>query len=189
MATNKYRKSLGAELVALDEKNTLDDCKTWNPEQLTAFVEKNGVPVGDSMIRHNISGDVFHLMARQDFVDIGMICVGDILRLMHIVEILQKTERVRERDEVHWEGNEYRPSLFQNLCCNYFFCCFICTPKLDSYKITSTSIHQTATIPAKCCFCIEMERGCCASVLRGCCGTEYGKKIRSSTSLSLSAIV
>lgn len=170
---NKYRKSLNAELVQPHGKGGLDEYKKWNPEMLTEFVEKNGVSVGDALISHNISGDIFHLMARQDFVDIGMVCVGDILRLMHLVEIIQKHERIRERDEVHWEGNEYRPSLFRNMCCNFVCCCYICRPNLDQYKITTSTLQQTTSVPATCCFCVQVDRGCFASMLRGCCGTEY----------------
>lgn len=165
-----------------DRVLTLSSYDEWSPEEVTTYVETLGVPIGNIFCQHKISGDLLYRLNSKHYMDMGIKCVGDILRLEEVVEYLRHQKKQKESQCVIWEADEYRKNTCMEMCiCNWAFCCFACVPKKDRYKLTSTTLHIKSKTPVNCCFCCEIE-GAFAGCIRGCCGTQWNTN---STELSV----
>jgi hypothetical protein len=150
-----------------------EEFSKWSPEQLTEYLRKLEVPVGDNLIKQRISGDIIVLMSDKDYDNLGYTSVGDVLRVKNALQTFQRKARSAVRAVAIWEANEYvLPSLCDQICC-----CFQSCYNADSYRLTTNNLQFKEKADVFCCGCIGPVEGPLASCLRWLSGSEFGKSI------------
>lgn len=156
----------------LTEQNIpYEEFSKWTPHQLTDYLNKLEIPVGDVLIKHKISGDLVPLLTDRDYEQLGFHAVGDVLKLKRAFTTFQRKARSAQRSIPLWEGQEYIiPSIFEQICI-----CFKGCHSPDFYKVTSSSLSLKTKSPAFCCGCIGPVQGALAHCVRFIHGSEFCK--------------
>lgn len=144
-------------MSAKAELPSFDLFSKWSPEQLTAHLVKQGVPIGDRFITHRIDGSLVGILTDKDYDKLGFDAIGDMLRVKSCVAVLQKQIKSYERDHVIWEGEMFRDTSCWASCFVCFECCLDVVP-LDKYKLSGSNLQviqfsKTNTNPClACCY-------------------------------------
>jgi hypothetical protein len=150
-----------------------EEFSKWTPEQLTEYLRKLDIPVGDNLIKQRISGDIIVLMTDKDYDNLGYTSVGDTLRVKDALRTFQRKARSAVRAVAIWEANEYvLPTLCDQICC-----CFQLCYNVGSYKLTTNNLQLKEKADVYCCGCIGPVEGPLASCLRWIGGTEFGMSL------------
>mmetsp|Transcript_9516 Transcript_9516/g.28569 ORF Transcript_9516/g.28569 Transcript_9516/m.28569 type:complete len:260 (-) Transcript_9516:389-1168(-) len=133
------------------------DSQTASTTQLADHFERMGLfGYRDTLEEHRIDGSLASLLTDGDLRDMGIVCVGDRLRIRSILDKLKRRERMRDRNDVLWEGEE---RIYFTDCERLCITCGGCCPDDPStYALTSTHLKVKNVFPLRIC---RLRLPCC----------------------------
>mmetsp|Transcript_17307 Transcript_17307/g.20975 ORF Transcript_17307/g.20975 Transcript_17307/m.20975 type:complete len:289 (+) Transcript_17307:139-1005(+) len=149
--------------TAFEEDDMLQFMK-FNPEKVARFFERRGIYHDDAKLfyRHQIDGVIAPLLEERHLKEMGLGLLGPRLQILHLLHKIKTGSRVARRNQIVWEGLEYRQANNGPFCpCvpYQFPCCCFLGPR-RSIRLTNVSLQVTK---------IEKE-GCCQYSYYALCG-------------------
>jgi len=127
------------------------DFATWDAAAVCVWLESLGLSTHTTLFKkHGVTGRQLVALNEAHLIELGIVLIGDRLRLLNEIAVLKATRTQSQLDAVLWEGVEV-PS-FAGICdYHYKKCLRPCCRKLacqrpgflDVYKLTTTALVVT----------------------------------------------
>mmetsp|Transcript_18802 Transcript_18802/g.21220 ORF Transcript_18802/g.21220 Transcript_18802/m.21220 type:complete len:307 (-) Transcript_18802:1440-2360(-) len=167
----RHHPEKGAELrraynrmdTAIEEDDMINFIK-YTPEKVARFFERRGIFHEDAKLfyKHQVDGVTAPLLEERHLKEMGINFLGPRLQLLHLLHKIKSGSRVARRNQIIWEGLEYRQSNNGPFCpCvpYQFPCCCFLGPR-RTIRLTNATLQVTK---------IEKE-GFCDYLYFCCCG-------------------
>eukprot|EP00656_Telonema_subtile_P058069 TRINITY_DN9715_c0_g1_i2.p1 TRINITY_DN9715_c0_g1~~TRINITY_DN9715_c0_g1_i2.p1 ORF type:complete len:235 (+),score=49.81 TRINITY_DN9715_c0_g1_i2:36-740(+) len=136
------------------EPNSLASNVTgWSTKDVVAWaISKGFEPYSSKLANHQIDGKILPLLGEAQLREMGFDLIGPRIAFLNALKGIQKAERMKQRNEILWEGEEVRLGPCGGCCPFGFPCCCFTQPaayyKLNHYKVSiSEADHNCAVCP------------------------------------------
>eukprot|EP00548_Thalassiothrix_antarctica_P001533 CAMPEP_0194131170 /NCGR_PEP_ID=MMETSP0152-20130528/1994_1 /TAXON_ID=1049557 /ORGANISM="Thalassiothrix antarctica, Strain L6-D1" /LENGTH=224 /DNA_ID=CAMNT_0038825861 /DNA_START=79 /DNA_END=750 /DNA_ORIENTATION=+ len=137
------------ERETLTDRLAVIDFEAWSAEELGKFIVGKGLPdYTELFMANNIDGSIIHRLGDNELKEIGIIKVGDRLKVEEALGSLQRATKKKEREKVLWKGQEL---LFSSCFDKFLLTCFGCNPVDPSrYYLHKSHLQMKRNVYRRC---------------------------------------
>lgn len=152
--TNEQRSVVDPD-SPLAHQRSAHEVSKWGPEDVGKWACQTGFEeYAEALMEHKISGRTLANLGEAQLKEIGFDKVGPRLEFQASLHSLQRGHRMKLRNEVLWEADEYRLGPCYG-CCPYAFPCCCCAQppahyRLNNYKLSLSFVDVSCPMFAHC---------------------------------------
>ena len=127
---------------SMNESTEDIDPSSWGTEEVGTWLGSIGMgEYAAYFAKHQIVGDILHMLNEELLKEVGVACVGHRVKLAKECAALYKSYENRLRFRVHWEADQI---MYPSGCCDWFLkqlMCYRCCQDPDHYKLTGAFLY------------------------------------------------
>jgi len=126
-----------------------DSFQKWSAKQLANYMRSKGLGDYEEMfLANNITGEVAPLLDDGKLKEMGVVKIGDRLKMMDVLKALQTAQMEIDFNTVIWEGEEVL--YFSGFEQARDTCCGCCPVDASKYKLTHNNLEIKISEPVRC---------------------------------------